>query len=255
MPRKKRLSRLPVSPAPDWSDFRSGARPAIYSTEFVQELARTFKIDLARIPELKTALEDWADVYWFHKAGFEESVRSGKIKAELEFIKSRINALKSTLENLHPEIEHRFWQPESEIIKPSPDSGEQIIKSTSPYGHTIFKIQLSPKQGMVFYINKAHHFESLTILQNYADAAIAKLPEDRGGRIRSEALRMWVENVRSYWKNVLKRQFTAKKQSAAFCIAAFRPIDPTFPASRITTAIRHVLEKPRKPKNAETTSK
>jgi len=68
-------------------------------------------------------------------------------------------------------------------------------------------------------------------------------------------LRMWVENVRSYWKNVLKRQFTAKKQSAAFCIAAFRPIDPTFPASRITTAIRHVLEKPRKPKNAETTSK
>ncbi len=226
MRRNKRLPKLPSSPAPNWSDYRSGARPELYSTEFVKNLARTFKIDPARVPELKNALEEWADVFRFHKAGSDEWPRSGNIQSELELIKSRIDALKSTLENLHPETERRFWQPEAGI-KPSPGSSEQI--STSPYEHTIFNIQTSPTQWTAFYIDRIRHFESLSILRNFADAAIAQLPEDLGGRIRSEALRMWVENVRAYWKNVLKRQLTAKKQGAAFCIAAFKPIDPTLP--------------------------
>lgn len=56
MRRNKRLPKLPASPAPDWFDFRSGARPEIFSIEFVQGLTRKFKIDTAKIPELKLAL-------------------------------------------------------------------------------------------------------------------------------------------------------------------------------------------------------
>lgn len=255
MSRKKRLPKLPASPAPDWFDFRSGARPEIFSIEFVQGLARKFKIDTAKIPELKLALEGWADVYRVHKTESDDRPRPGQIKAELELIKSRIDALRSTLENLHPETEQWFWRPEAQIKAPL-SSDEQVTKS--PYGHTIFKIPTGPDQWVTFHIDQARHFESLTILGNYADAAIEQLSRfrpDRGGRIRSEALRMWVENVRAYWEKVLKRRFTAKKQGAAFCIAAFKPINPTFPESLITTAIRFVLEKPRKPKDAGTASK
>lgn len=132
MRRNKRLPKLPASPAPDWSDYRSCARPELYSTEFVQELARTFKIDPARVQELNNALEEWADVFRFHKAGSDEWPRSSKIKTELELIKSRINALNSTLENLHPETKDRFWQPEAGIER-LPVSVEPISRSTSAY--------------------------------------------------------------------------------------------------------------------------
>jgi len=248
MPRKKRPPIPPITPEPGWTDYRSGARPEIFSNGFVEALVRKFKIERARIPELKKALEDWADVFRVHKWGADDRPRRSALSAELAEVRSRIDALRSALETMHPDSEWRFWRPESQIEFPL-DSNEKV--ATSTYGHTMFKVQtcLEPPSWALFHINRVRHFESLTILRNYADEAIARLGKDEGGRIRSEGLRMWAVNVINYWEKFLKRPFALKcyrgqptTDPALFCVEAFKPIDPTVPTARLVTAMRHAMK-------------
>jgi|SRR5579872_2409058 len=246
MARKKRPPIPPIAPEPGWTDYRSGARPEIFANEFVEALVRKFKIERTRIPELKKFLEDWADVFRVHKWGADDRPRANAIKTELELVRTRIDDLRATLERLHPDTERRFWAPETFIEFP-PFSDAEF--ATSEYGHGMFKIKTGPDSWVTFRIEQRHHFESLTILRNYADAAIARLRKDRGGRIRSEALRMWAVNVINYWEKILNRPFALKcyrgqpiTDAALFCVEAFMPIDPTVPTARLVTAMRHAMK-------------
>lgn len=249
--RNKRLPKLPAA-EPGWADYASGARSAIFSDAFVEGLAKRFKIEAGRIPGLHKALEAWADIYRVYKWAEDDWPRTGNIKAELRLLRSRIDDLRETLLNLHPATEAKFWLPEHSVEFP-PFSEEQVF--ISPYGHTMLRIPTGPSDAVLFHIDRSRHFESLTILLNYADAALSRMRNDQGGRARSEALRMWVVNVKNYWEGFLGRKFTVKKDGAAFCIEAFKPVDPSVSEARLVTAMRQVVEGRSKSSSARTPSK
>lgn len=244
MPRKKRLSK-PIPSMPGWADYRSGKRTAIYTDAFVEALARDFRIGPERVPELKRLLEDWADVYRRHKYEYDDRrhITAG-IKAELEEVKRRVEALKAALENVHPETAWRFWAPESGPGVEFPSFTRKKI-FVGPHGHTITKIRTGRKRYVIVRIEETDHFEVLTILRNYAETAIARLPHDKGGQFSSQALRMWLINVRAYFETDLSRPFTHKKEGAAFCVKAFKPIDSSIAESRLQREIQNLLYPPK----------
>jgi len=225
----------------------------VFSDSFVQKLARSYKIEDQRVPELKRALEGWADVYFDYKEE-DERPRAGKIKAEIEDLRTRIDELRLALERLTDDAEQLFWWPEG-LVRPDPFSDANL--HTSDYGHMIRLIPHAEGGKAIIRIEKHHHFESLLILRNYCEAAIRRLyeREDRGGRKRSEALRMWAVNTINYWESpdCLNRRFALKcykgepiTQGALFTIEAFQPIDPTISVARHVTAMRHAMKTRRK---------
>jgi len=231
-------------------------RAELYPTAFVESLAAQFKINPERVVELKRLLEGWADVFRRYKFDVDDRRHlTSTVRSELRRIKQRVDALRSALDNLHPETDWRLWAPEGEhAVELMPTSRTQSAPypkdevELGPYGHTLTRVWTCDGHSFLMRIEQSDHYESLTILRNYAATAIARLPSDKGGRFRREALRMWLVNVRSYWTDVLGRRFSYKKESARFCIEAFKLIDPSFPESRLIMAIRNVLYPPKKPK-------
>jgi hypothetical protein len=256
MPRKKfssvSLSKVTASNGREHNE-------EVFSLEFVSALAKTYRIDEGRIPELQAALAGWADVYHAFKASHDERLRSGTIKKELQGLLARVNELRMALEALHPDTEARFWRPESHV---GLTSLPETPVTTSPYGHTIHQVPTGTDEWAVFWIDKARHFESLTILSRYCEDAVLRLKRDAGGAKRSEGLRMWAANVIHYWENGLGRRFTfdAHKDEplspgARFCVEAFRPVDSNIRSASLITALRHALELRPRRQLAETSRK
>lgn len=219
---------------------------SLFSDEFVLDLAKRYRIDEQQAPELKRALHRWATIYQDHRAEADNRPRPRYMKTELRRLLRSIDDLRSALEHLHPKTEDRFWLPEKWI---DPPRGSTEAVTTSPFGHTIFQVPTGPNERLQFWITKARHFESLTILRRYCERAIAALPKDVGGQVRNEALRIWAVNIINYWETALGRNFTIKcykgipiTKGAAFCVDAFKPIDPSVPVAKLVTAMRHATK-------------
>jgi len=233
----KRLPKPPEASNAIWDDYAAGRRPAFFTEDRVAQLAKKYLIEPERVPQLTRLLESWADVYRVYKSD-EELMRPGKIKAQLALVRAQAERLRETLENLAPQVADRFWVEDPHIGAPFTEEGVTF----SPFGHRIHRIQVGPGRWAEIHIDREGHFDSLTVLMNYAESAMRRLPPDEGGRRRSYALVMWVHNVRAYWENDLGRSFTLK-QGAGFCIEAFKAIDARpETARRLNSAIRHVLK-------------
>lgn len=224
----------------------------VFTDKFVTDLARQYEIASSEIPQLKTNLEGWADVYLEHKH-FDDRPRPGEIVSEIRNLGDRLDAFREALENLSDDAAQIFWIPDG-FVGHMPFGDENFY--TSEFGHSILLIPHEKGGKAIIRIERDDHFESLAILRNYCDAAIKRLlsRDDRGGRKRSEGLRMWAVNVIGYWERKeggLDRKFTLtcipgtsepKSPGARFCVDAFRPLDPAITPAQHVTAIRHALK-------------
>jgi hypothetical protein len=231
----------------------------VYSARDIEQLAKTFKIDSAQHAILKDGLESAGNIYRTYKINHDDIPGSAEVKAALDEIETLATKLKDRLKNLDDVTAWRFWRPEIEVSDLV--SHSEVIRTS--YGHSIERITISEGDRLVIRLEPEHLLESLEIITNYAKSAHNAVPIDKGGRPESEALRIWMINIRNLWTDHLGRRFTRAidqgiptSEAANFCIVAFRNIEPKAPPSRVTNAMRKVIraENDRKGKNQVTFS-
>jgi hypothetical protein len=223
----------------------------VYEQNEIEALRLEFNLpETVSTEEFKRRLEGAAQVYRIYKQNYDDLPRHGEIKAALEEIASLSKTLHKHITEIDDITANHFWQFEGELQ----NSVTFTEDTETRFGHRIERDVIGDTT-VLSYLSQRDYIDSLTILHNYATEALAKLPDDPGGRRASQGLRMWMTNIAAIWKELFKRKFSrdsekgrAANEATSFAVKAFKSIDPKVPESTIINEVRkYITHHPNKP--------
>ncbi|MBF0169456.1 MAG: hypothetical protein HQL45_17770 [Alphaproteobacteria bacterium] len=190
-----------------------------YSAKDVRELCTMFKINWKLYgEEVRLRLNGAANVYAIYKINYDDAPGRTHIRAALDEIHCHARALEAALSNLDDWSTQALWFNRS--------SAKDAV-------------ELSEIEGF---------HQSVEILKERSAEALSRLEKDKGGPRSSEAMRMWVINLRNLWVDVLKRPFTVDHHKGEgitpafeFCWQAMKIYAPSVNKSALITAMRKVI--------------
>src|SRR5215469_8229324 len=220
-----------------------------YPKETVRELAKSWDISgFVRLRQFWRFLRVARWVYEDWKARPSNRAPARKIRNRLQSILKRADSLRRLLNELDPDSSDPdirvaariFWSPESEVT--------QLAESTnvreSPYGHYIWRIETSPGEEVIFWLDGLKVLKSLDILVVYAQTGLKRTEGSAPGPHRSDALYTWVVNMETYFTKMLGKRFTLQvyegrgvSQAFLFCRQALQGTDPSVTDQALITAM------------------
>lgn len=258
---------------------------AIYDDAFVSRLIERYQfarsVSAALFGEI---LRDAALIYLSDKTNLESPKTLKDRQRKIVEIRKLAGKLETEINSLNRLDEELFWRPQRNeefgilalaLNEPPPliqpeltleELGEaishnrdgqnppvgipQVVKS--PYGHTIRRIQIGNGHA-VFWLDETQIMEAITILQNLARHAAARIAyvKGRGGAPPHFALRTWVASIESLWMTHLGRRFTYSRKDGGspgfhFCAEVMAPLDSEVTSSALATAMRGAIRLTRK---------
>jgi hypothetical protein len=245
---------------PKWG-YRSKVRDQddasrTYTDDDIRNLADEYGFeDPEEIDLLQRVLDAAAINYRHFKTNENEAPRPSEMRPAVIDIKGLVDQLLSRLEDLDESTSQIFWQPETDIENLINHVGfpKETTTLESPYGHKIALIPDGEDALHYSYLEQDDHFESLSILKRYCEAALEAIPNDPGAARSSEALCRWAANIQFYWVNHFGRNFTLdslkgqpQSDAARFCCDAFKVIDPKVPPSKVQGSMKKVIARKKK---------
>jgi hypothetical protein len=220
-----------------------------YTKTDLEFLYSEFNIPTAAQAELARALEDAAAICRWHNQPTASNVRPAVSIAALNKVAKFADKLGAALSGLPPAAQAalavEYTQSESSVISalsggpPSPKGAALFVPQTD--GSTL---PVLPDQDDIQDII-AH----IGLMAKQATG----LPSGADGAKRNQGLRMWMLNIEMFWTETLGRSFTREvsangeplSQAARFCVAAFKPVGPKTPPSRVINEMKHCIKRKR----------
>ena len=254
---------------------------AIYDDDFIAGLIGRYRnSDSAPAELIGELLRDAAVNYLSQKSDFDTPATLDSRQRNIDEIRRLAGKLESKINSLNKLDGELFWRPQRNgqfgilALNPGKLANEAQPKITleelnalidperilerapidipepirSPFGHLIRKIQIGDA-GVVEWLQELQIMEALTILQNLADHAVARIlyVKGKGGAPRRHAVRNWVAHMESIWTVHLRRRFTYSKNDGGspaflFCADAMAPLDSNVARSAVATAMRSAIK-------------
>lgn len=213
-----------------------------YSAADLAKLTKDFDIGPDHQDDLARFLEDAAAIYRWHQISPEAAIRPAMVKSSLKKVAKLSAQLTEALNGLPPRAEVTL------AIEYAKSEDAALMASMGN--------QSKPK-GAALYVPEPDGSETLVTLEmnevldvighlGRMAAQAADLPPGRIGTKRNDGLRMWVLNMERFWTKTLGRSFSRDATSAGepvsaaarFCVAAFKPVSPDTPPSRVLNAMK-----------------
>lgn len=224
---------------------------ACYPADYLADFCERFgMVDDSQRHRFRSFLVNAGCRYFLDPLPPQDHLGSRDTRKALRDVAAQIAGLRQSLQSLSPQAERRLWQADlrarSEIFPPD--------RLSSSFGHKADAYEFKPGEWIYWFLDRGKIEEAIEILENYARASLAVLPDLPGGRPgMSEGLRMWVLNAESLWTRGFGRPFTSdwnKGQpiapAAQFCRELLSRIDPNLPSSKIETAMRKQIAETRR---------
>lgn len=226
---------------------KNWAAERIYTADFVSRLTEEFDIlGSADIETLKRGLCYSAAVYQIQKQeeNSELNAPDVDVKAELEKIQKRANALKQALDSMSAVTRDLYWTP----LQYRPFEFYLAPHPPDFFGYPIYWRTLGEGKVFIEWPDEPRVTGGISFVANLARQAISRTQPDKGGRPKSEALRIWVINMQSLWEKGLGRPFSYSQHQGApvstayrFCWQVLQPLDSTITVALLGTTMRAVI--------------
>jgi len=281
---------MPASPQDETrlAQWRAHAA-AIYDDSFIARLIDDHRISQSVTPELvRELLREAAVNYLSDKSDFETPQTLNARQRKIEEIFRLAGNLEFKINSLNQLDAELFWQPQrngqfgilavaqdkpadldqpklsleelNALIDPNRISEQAFIELPevirSPYGHEIRTIQIGDGQA-VLWLKEPQILEALTILQNLARHAVARIGhvKGRGGAPARHALHNWIASMENVWTAHLGRRFTYSHKDGGspafhFCADVIAPLDAEVASPALATAMRGAIRLVRKVERA-----
>lgn len=207
----------------------------------MQRLCVEFAIPDEKREAARKHLEGSADVFFHWQHNVDKAPKPGECRAALTEIADLTKRLSDCLSGMDARTQTAFWFPEIALV-----SAVMQGETETPFGHKIERHTIDDTVEIVWHEDPAGLLRAVTILHNYAQQGLERLPDDTGGQRQLWGLRHWVGNLHILWTNILGRKFTVDSHhgepvsdAARFCVAATRLTAPDITNSQIFTAMQH----------------
>ncbi|MXU66053.1 hypothetical protein [Oceanomicrobium pacificus] len=191
-------------------------------------------------------LEDCAAVYRWETANYEEVVPAFSVKRELHSAQKRATALQKSLSELSDtarqellrRVAYRQDRDAARHITGRREGGEASLLLPSGGSDDAILLGLPDIEGLI------------DILSDVLGAAISEVPKRPSGPVPDFGLYLWAANIRLLWEETTDAPFTRDATeenipitpAALFCVEAFKPIEPSFPRSRVLHALKLCIQ-------------
>lgn len=217
-----------------------------YPPQFISELANEFAIsNRADLATLTKVLHLAAWVYLDQKSDESDEPKLRNLTMELAQIERRANKLANTLNYLSEPVTELLWAP----LRHVPIEYFMDLEVSHYFGYPVARHRIGSNAKSIIFPNEHQITKAIWLISNLANHALRRTKPDKGGRPKSEALRMWVINMQRFWEKQLGRRFTYNQHKPTpirsaflFCQKALRPIDNSISAALLGTTIRTVIK-------------
>jgi len=197
-----------------------------------------------RASELKAGLDDAAAIWSWYAEDREDRTRPSDAAKQLRRLAERTAALQGELSGLPEKAKAALAL--ALFNADTRDLDSRLVDPTDPnadghgQGETIDQVVETDLETVL---------RVLTRLQGAAEETAGGVGRQSPGQRRDHALRMWMTNVAMLWEEVSETPFSRDAEAgepvtpaARFCVAAFKPIDPNTPASRVLNEMKHCIK-------------
>jgi hypothetical protein len=225
-----------------------------YPKETVRELVKSRHISgFVQLRHFWRYLRVAKRIYEDKKAQPSNRASARRVRSLLQAILKPAVSLRTLVNDLDPASSdpdiraatRMFWSAEAEVRW----LAENTTERESPYGHYIWRIETSPGEEAIFWLDGLKVLKSLDILAAYVQAALKRTTGSPPGRHRNDALDIWVVNMENYWTQMLGKRFTLQvhrgqgvSQAFLFCRQALQGTDPSVTNQALITAMRKLIK-------------
>ena len=218
-----------------------------YTQEAFSALCETFGIPADVHDELRQSLEDCAAIWRRFRLAEEPRPPAHHVRQELKTLAKQAAKLTASYDALSDDARRALtMMQEQHAMRGVPQA---LTMASPPYPYLHMPSGASFNEALLAELSDiARLVEGLRAVAE--DASDWVTPQKAGTR-RSEALRMWMANAHLIWTRLLGRPFTRDSlsngepisEAARFCVAAFAPVDPDTPKTRIDHEMRQLISR------------
>jgi hypothetical protein len=216
-----------------------------YSKTATKALCKIGGLHPADLDDFRKQLEDYAAIYRWENARHQDRQRSSDSKRELNAVRKRLTKLLQAIDDLSEDARVEF---ELGITrKRDADTTRSIMGKLAPDSPSL--VLAIPGSDEALALGSDDLQNILGGLNEALDTGIERLPKRPPGQTRDYGLLLWMSNIRDLWDKSTNRPFTRDitadhepiTPAANFCIEAFKMIEPDYPNSRISQAMRECI--------------
>lgn len=219
-----------------------------YTPEAFSGLCEEFQIPPELRDEVLRRLEDSAAVWRRYHRSEEPRPLAHHVRQELQKLAKHAASLAASYHALTDEARRALTMRQEHHAMHG--ALEALTAASPPYPY--LHIPSADRDPVVIEAEPSDIARLVEGLGMIAEEASGRVSPQKAGTRRSEALRLWISNVQLIWTDLLGRPFTRDflsngepvSEAARFCIAAFAPIDPKTPKTRVDNAMRQHIAKP-----------
>lgn len=218
-----------------------------YSNDDVAHLCRIGGLHTDDLDGFREQLEDFAAVYRWEAAKYQDLPRSSDLKRELGAVRKRltnlVQALGTLSEDARAELHLGFHD------KARTDAARFATGTFGADGPSLLLPYKEPDQALIVGFSDVERI--LGGMDQALDSVLEHLPNRAPGQTRDFGLRLWIGNIKNFWERTTDAPFTRDATEAGepitpaaiFCVEAFKMIEPDYPNSRILRELKDCIKR------------